>query len=368
MMKSIGAIDDNTIVVSTVHECQVMDIPESIMQPHDVLVNYIVTPDEIIKCDCKQAQPSGVMWSLLTPEKMQKIPVLKRLRILERQAGKNVTLKDEAEFDDECEDEEEEERDNDRYRRRQPFNRRRRNPRQRRRTREGEGDGDDEDTKGSGDASSDHEASGNDNRSPNQRPRRRRRFQRRRRPSSNDKENDNQGSSENAEDGGRQEGRRDKGDRRNNRRDGRRNRRDNRDRDDRDDRDRKDDGEEHDDRENNRDRRDRRGPPRRFGSARRTRMPTLFVGSIPRALRVSELKTKVRDLEVTPIRVIWHGARGYAFFQFTKNEEMSAALDVLRDIEINGRKLRIEEANAMPLRGRNRDDTGDEGDVAANED
>jgi hypothetical protein len=95
MMMAMGAVNQNTLVVTTVHDCQVVDIPESLMQPNDVSVDYIVTPTQVIKCNNQRSKPPGVIWSLLTQEKLNRCPVLKKLRVIEQKQGKDVQIKDE---------------------------------------------------------------------------------------------------------------------------------------------------------------------------------------------------------------------------------------------------------------------------------
>ena len=70
MMVSMGAVTEDTIVVTTVHDSQVLDIPESLMEDHDLLVDYIVTDTQVIKCNRTRTKPTGIIWSRLTPEKV----------------------------------------------------------------------------------------------------------------------------------------------------------------------------------------------------------------------------------------------------------------------------------------------------------
>ncbi|XP_077479332.1 methenyltetrahydrofolate synthase domain-containing protein isoform X3 [Stigmatopora argus] len=92
MMASMGAVDESTVVVTVVHDCQVVDIPEELMEAHDLTVDYILTPSRVIKTNCLLPKPQGIIWTKLYPEKLEKIPVLKKLLALEEQAGKDVTL------------------------------------------------------------------------------------------------------------------------------------------------------------------------------------------------------------------------------------------------------------------------------------
>ncbi|XP_048462030.1 methenyltetrahydrofolate synthase domain-containing protein isoform X4 [Rhincodon typus] len=95
MMVSMGAVDENTVVVTTVHDCQLLDIPEELMDNHDLTVDYILTPTRVIKTNCSCSKPQGIIWSKVDSEMMEKIPILKSLQFRERKAGKDVALKDE---------------------------------------------------------------------------------------------------------------------------------------------------------------------------------------------------------------------------------------------------------------------------------
>lgn len=48
-----------------------MDIPEKLIEDHDVTVDYIVTPSEIIKCNRTKGKPTGIIWSKLEPNKVK---------------------------------------------------------------------------------------------------------------------------------------------------------------------------------------------------------------------------------------------------------------------------------------------------------
>nr|DBA16759.1 TPA: hypothetical protein GDO54_002299 [Pyxicephalus adspersus] len=97
MMVAMGAVTDQTTVVTIVHDCQVLDIPEELLDDHDLTVDYILTPTRVIKTDCTRPKPKGIIWSKISWEMMEKIPILKKLREKERRLGKEVTLKDEPE-------------------------------------------------------------------------------------------------------------------------------------------------------------------------------------------------------------------------------------------------------------------------------
>lgn len=81
MMCAMGAVTPDTIVVTTVHDTQIVDIPEALMEDHDVLVDYIISDTQVIKCNRTKPKPTGIVWSKLTPEKVSGTcsPAMKRL-------------------------------------------------------------------------------------------------------------------------------------------------------------------------------------------------------------------------------------------------------------------------------------------------
>ncbi|XP_055477106.1 methenyltetrahydrofolate synthase domain-containing protein isoform X2 [Psammomys obesus] len=92
MMVSMGAVHKGTPVVTIVHDCQVVDIPESLLEDHDLTVDYIITPTRVLATGCTRPKPTGIMWAKVSCELLTKIPVLRSLRERERRAGKDVTL------------------------------------------------------------------------------------------------------------------------------------------------------------------------------------------------------------------------------------------------------------------------------------
>ncbi|NXN96011.1 MTHSD protein, partial [Rhinopomastus cyanomelas] len=95
MMVSMGAVQEDTPVITIVHDCQVLDIAEELLGDHDLTVDYILTPTRIVKTSCKRPKPQGIIWHKVSYEMLGKIPILKSLRYREKQAGKDVTLQDE---------------------------------------------------------------------------------------------------------------------------------------------------------------------------------------------------------------------------------------------------------------------------------
>ncbi|NJQ01875.1 5-formyltetrahydrofolate cyclo-ligase [Streptomyces sp. PLAI1-29] len=82
LLTEAGLVSPETVVVTTVHALQVVDevIPAG---EHDVGVDYVVTPEEIIACPAPH-RPQGLYWDRLPPEKITAIPALRT-----RQAARN---------------------------------------------------------------------------------------------------------------------------------------------------------------------------------------------------------------------------------------------------------------------------------------
>ena len=70
--------------MTTVHDCQIVphhDLPLSLMTPHDLPVDLIVTPTRVINVRNPLDKPScGVLWDQVTQQKLNEIPVLKKLK------------------------------------------------------------------------------------------------------------------------------------------------------------------------------------------------------------------------------------------------------------------------------------------------
>lgn len=75
-----GLVGERTVVATTVHPSQVLD-PERIpVTDHDVDLDLIVTPEEVIHCDRRRARLGAVRWEELTEEKIMAIPMLQAMR------------------------------------------------------------------------------------------------------------------------------------------------------------------------------------------------------------------------------------------------------------------------------------------------
>lgn len=73
-----GLISPRTVVATTVHAVQVIDVGRIPVTEHDVPVDLVVTPDEAIRCTGRE-RPAGIRWDHLTQEKVAAIPLLAAL-------------------------------------------------------------------------------------------------------------------------------------------------------------------------------------------------------------------------------------------------------------------------------------------------
>lgn len=95
MLVKMGAVNQNTVLAATVHDCQVFEtLPAQLFKANDVPVDFIITPTQVIEINHRRPRPSGIMWSLLSERQLNNIPILQALREAELGEGKECTLKE----------------------------------------------------------------------------------------------------------------------------------------------------------------------------------------------------------------------------------------------------------------------------------
>jgi 5-formyltetrahydrofolate cyclo-ligase len=79
LLHEFDLVDASTTVATTVHEIQVADdsLPTS---PHDVPMDYVVTPERTVETAGEYDRPAGLDWDALGDEKIAEIPVLQERR------------------------------------------------------------------------------------------------------------------------------------------------------------------------------------------------------------------------------------------------------------------------------------------------
>lgn len=92
MLRYMGAIDDSTPVVTSVHDEQLVDdIPVEKLLIHDVPVDIICTPTQVIFTNTSIPKPQGIYWDKLSPEKLSQVKVLRELKAkIERETGQKL--------------------------------------------------------------------------------------------------------------------------------------------------------------------------------------------------------------------------------------------------------------------------------------
>ncbi|PIA47798.1 hypothetical protein AQUCO_01400413v1 [Aquilegia coerulea] len=92
MLRYMGAIDDTTPVVTSVHDRQLVDdIPVEKLLIHDVPVDIICTPTQVIFTNTAIPKPQGIYWDKLSPEKLSQIRILRELKSrIERETGQKL--------------------------------------------------------------------------------------------------------------------------------------------------------------------------------------------------------------------------------------------------------------------------------------
>ncbi|CAL4896745.1 unnamed protein product [Urochloa decumbens] len=81
MLRYMGAIDDSTMIVTTVHDKQLVDdLPVEKLLVHDVPVDIICTPTQVIFTKTTIPKPQGIYWEKLSPEKLGQIRILRELK------------------------------------------------------------------------------------------------------------------------------------------------------------------------------------------------------------------------------------------------------------------------------------------------
>jgi len=79
LLRKEGRVREYTPILTTVHSLQVLEdrVP---MRAHDVPVDFLVTPEQVIAAPSLHPRPRGILWDLLAEEQIRSIPSLQRSR------------------------------------------------------------------------------------------------------------------------------------------------------------------------------------------------------------------------------------------------------------------------------------------------
>jgi 5-formyltetrahydrofolate cyclo-ligase len=75
----LGIITRATKIITTVHPLQIVTARIA-LEPHDIPVDFIVTPEKGIATKTRLSRPQGIYWDYLDEEKIAAIPLLKTMR------------------------------------------------------------------------------------------------------------------------------------------------------------------------------------------------------------------------------------------------------------------------------------------------
>ena len=78
LARSVGVVDDDIPVVTTVHELQVLTeaIP---MTAHDVPLDIVATPERVLRVRRRYDKPAAIIWNELSEAQLADMPALARL-------------------------------------------------------------------------------------------------------------------------------------------------------------------------------------------------------------------------------------------------------------------------------------------------
>jgi 5-formyltetrahydrofolate cyclo-ligase len=79
LLREEGKVRESTPIATTVHPLQIV-ADRVAMLPHDIPVDFLVTPNEVIAARPGYARPRGIYWNLLRPTKINTIPALRQRR------------------------------------------------------------------------------------------------------------------------------------------------------------------------------------------------------------------------------------------------------------------------------------------------
>ncbi len=85
ILRELNLIGGKTPIVTTVHDVQVVDgVP---IEEHDFSLDIIATPTRMIRVKERRNRPKGIIWEKVTPDMMERMPVLMELRRKVDQGG-----------------------------------------------------------------------------------------------------------------------------------------------------------------------------------------------------------------------------------------------------------------------------------------
>lgn len=86
LLRELHVVDEKTPVLTTVHDVQIVDkIP---MLRHDVPVDVVATPSQLIFTSTPYKKPSGIYWEMLSIDEIKSTPILRQLFGITQERGR----------------------------------------------------------------------------------------------------------------------------------------------------------------------------------------------------------------------------------------------------------------------------------------
>jgi len=83
-----GRIDRSIPIMTNVHDLQILEkLPRD---PYDLTLDVIATPTRLIRIEDRGERPDGIIWSMLSEEKIKEVPILVELKSLRFKGFKNL--------------------------------------------------------------------------------------------------------------------------------------------------------------------------------------------------------------------------------------------------------------------------------------
>ncbi len=77
ILVELGKIDKSLPIATTIHELQIIE--DAPVSEHDFTVDIITTPERKIYTKGVRSRPDGIIWEILPSEKLEQIPILRKL-------------------------------------------------------------------------------------------------------------------------------------------------------------------------------------------------------------------------------------------------------------------------------------------------
>jgi 5-formyltetrahydrofolate cyclo-ligase len=79
LLRNEGRIREYTPILTVIHPLQLIEdrLP---MRGHDIPVDFVVTPDQVIAAPSLHPRPRGVIWEILPEDRIQSVPLLRKGR------------------------------------------------------------------------------------------------------------------------------------------------------------------------------------------------------------------------------------------------------------------------------------------------